>query len=369
MEFPELEIQISGKLKKEKLAFFSTFCLLISLLEFKVTWAELEGSILPSTFLLIHAMLSTAAIAFLCLYWIKKWDLRFSLLFAILLTSLGPMGAGMTMLIVGFYLLESKFFANGNSLMDVLNPHFENRKSTLIFNRITYGMEDTEIKPKSASYQDVMLFGTDKQKRSALEKIGRYFRPEFVPFLEMAMNDPNTTVRVHAGSTFSRLQTQFYNHYIKLEELQKSHPSDLNVLLAFAQHCEKYANSRLLTHDSEIKIRHLAIESYLKYLEAFPDQFASLLSLATLYYGLEDYEKGLHSIDEILKTNPLPPAIVYLIQMKTLFSLKRFSDLRQLSKRSLSFDLDDPDAEELKKLMLMWKEVDKDKVAIKRGQV
>lgn len=356
MEFQNLEIFKSFAEKQERMGLFIPFCLLISILECFFVYMTFQEQIGIINFFLLHLILSGACLAFLMFFTSLQYDIRFPLLLTLFFSCLGPLGALMTLFIGCMYIVESKLFENDSSLMAMFFPDFGKRKSSFLYDRITYGMEDIGIRREAVAYQDVMTFGSDNQKRQALEKIGRYFRPEFVPALHIALNDPSTTIRIHAGTTLTHLETKFDNQYVYLENLLKSHPNDLKYLLAYAQHCEKYVKSKILSSDRATRMKRLAVDAYEHYLNFYPNELSVLISLSFLYLDLENYEKSKQYIDRIFLLSKNLPAKVYLLLVKIFYEQKKYEELNNLSKQKLSFDVEDPDVEELNTILALWKQ-------------
>lgn len=354
MELEEIEVVNEWYAKEEKLALFFPICCIFFLVELFLVHPLLSNDLSEKIMALsIHVLLCLISLLIISTFKSFDYDIRFPLLFTILLTFLGPFGAAMTLLVICLYVLETKYLPNSEALLEVLYPDIKISKSTQIYNRITYGMEDLELKKITASYQDIMSFGSLKQKRSALEKIGRYFRPEFVPALQMAINDLNASVRVYAGTIYTQLESQFYNHYLKLEKLMLAKP-DLLHTLSFARHCERYVNSEILPADREKKIRTLAIDAYKRCLEILPKDSSILLSLSKLYLGEHQYENALFYIEQLEK-NKIVAAEVYLMHMRIYFEQKKYDLLHEFSHREIHVANTDPLANKLREQMELWK--------------
>lgn len=356
MELPEIDVILDWYAKKEKLFSFFIFCLFVFLGEILLLYAGLKGYLGWINIAVIHSLLTFVSIAVLAAFVRLQYDLRLPLLFVILLAFLGPVGAGMMLIIILLYAIEKRFLSDsGEGLLEVLYPDIQISKSTLIYNRIAYGMEDTEIKEGAASYRDIISFGSIPQKRNALEKIGRYFRPEFVPMLQMALNDPNPSIRVYAGTIFTQLETQFYNHFLKLEHLVKAKPNNLRYLLAFAQHGERYVNSKILAPDRVNKIRTQTLEAYQRCLKYAPYDREILLSLSSLYLNAHDYEKAIYYANQLISEHKIVPAKVYLNLMQAYYIQKQYDYVRKIAQQTNILGPEDPDAEELKELITLWK--------------
>lgn len=356
MELLEIEVLSNWYAKKEKLLLFSLFCIAVFAVEIFLAYAGLTAHLRWSIIILFHCLLSLICLAVLEAFAKRQFDIRLPLLLAILVTFLGPVGAGMTLLITCFYFLGKKFLSDpGKALLEVLYPDIEMSKSTYIYNRITYGMEDTEIKKGTASYQDIMSFGSTNQKRNALEKIGRYFRPEFVPALQMALNDTNSSIRVYAGTIFTQLDAKFYNLFQKLEKLIKANPDNPHYMLAYAQHGERYVNSKILAPDRASKMRNLTVDAYQRCLAFAPHDLQIQLSLARLYLDAQQYDKSLYYVDQLMQTKKTIPAEAYLILMQIYYAQHQYDKIRQLSHKDISLEVDDPDTNALKEMMAFWK--------------
>lgn len=279
-------------------------------------------------FILLHSFLTGMAIIYVVFLGYLKKDQRFAILLVLFLGAMGPFGAGLCLVTLLLY-QTYRHMVEGD-LLEALWPEIIHEKREILYERLLYGAEEAEKKGGELSFQDIMAFGNEKQKRTAIEKILKHFRPEFFPALFMGLNDRQNSVRIYAATAMTSLDKQFFDKYLVLRKLVQENPADSKALWDLAHHCEMYANSRILDTAREEKMHKDAIEAYEKYAKERPEDLSADLPLARLYLDINQPMRAKQWLEPLI-VEKNPPPEVYLTWMRILFDLKDYEALRQLN--------------------------------------
>ncbi len=279
---------------------------------------------------IIHMILVAVSIGIVKWFAHLGWDQRFSFLFAVLFTTMGAFGAAVCLLTLAIYSVYKHFISPMAELWEMLYPKIRLEKQDIVYERLIYGIEDASKEGAKVAFQDVMICGTEQQKRTVIEKILKHFHPQFFSTLFLALNDPANSIRVYAANAIASLDARFFEDYLLLKKQFKEHPHNPEVLLALAQQCAAYINSQILDVDREKKIRKEAIETYKMYLQLVPDDIQARLTLAKLYLSSQQPLHAKTTLEKVIQSGNRDPA-VYLAWMNILFELQDYVALRQFS--------------------------------------
>jgi polysaccharide biosynthesis protein PelE len=239
--------------------------ILITGIEIFIAFSLLKGSIPVEVAGIIHLLLVGGI--FVGLREIspnRQNSYDFSLL--VLCTAfLGPMGsAGITLGTLTRFAfkhasmpdqkLDSKFFLNNTD---------ESTIATLEIVQPDIGMVwagDT-----LASFSDVMFNGSIESKQAVIYLIMVNFKPHFSPALITALNDIEPAVRVQAATAMARIESQFLELSISLNEQYRQDPTNNFALLTLAKHLDAYAHTGLLDIERERVMRAEALNLFRRY--------------------------------------------------------------------------------------------------------
>lgn len=307
--------------------------------------------------LFLHCGIAACALWMIKLYPRLGLDLRFPYLFGLFITFLGPLGAGLAVIIVIFYMNYQRYFSGGKDILDDIFPEIKKKKSSELYDRVLYGMEAVEKKELNYSFQEIIVFGSDKQKRLALEKILKYFRPSFIPVLLRALNDSSNSIRVSAATIMAKLDKKFYNQYLSLEMKLKNNPDDPESYLTFAKHCDTYVSSKILDQNKAQEIREKAIHTYLEYLKYKPDDYETIVAISRLYLQDDHPLEARQHLESLMQKNTNYSAEVYKLWIESLYNLQDYTTLRSLQKNPpfpFPQNKEDIHYEELMNAIALW---------------
>lgn len=320
-----------------------------------------EWLVIRSDLSIIEAFVSHVLIANLCILFVylsshMEWDLRFPLLLTILVATLGPLGAVIFLMTLVLFQVYSRTAQTIKDLLSSLVPKFHSDPAKDVYERIVYGLEDFEPDVTPLPFMDVITFGTDKQKRLAIEKILRYFHPLFSPALATALQDENNGIRVLAATAVATLDKLYFDKYLALEKKYHLSPDNLKTILAFAQHCDDYAvTSEILDEDKSKQMISHAIEAYERCYKMDPKDLKVAGLLGRLYVKDNRHIAAKKHLEGVLVNSSIKvPVEIYKWYMCALYQLEEYSQLRRFATDSLPASKTSRFTQELKELIHLW---------------
>lgn len=261
----------------------------------------------------------------------KRQNINIPLFWLIMNMVLGPFGT-----IISIVTLLGYHRHHRSSLL--LDAHFTNlfsererEESHIVYERIIFGLDNSVESIGIEPFQDIMAYGSLRQKQTALMKITRYFRPQFSPVLLYALKDKEAAIRVQAATIIAKLERDYMKNYLSLEKALQHHPEDVEKMILFAQLCNEYAHSGLLDNDSKKKTRDKAIMIYEKCIILKPNDNTLKLNLGRIYLQAEAFEKAANLLKECIDDEGLSSPNLTLWYIEALFSLKLFKKIRSLA--------------------------------------
>ncbi len=190
------------------------------------------------------------------------------------------------------------------------------------------GMQKSGRHPTIAPFVDVLDHGSLAQKQAVVALIARHFRPDFAPALRQALRDPQNAVRVQAATAVSLIEAQATSEVLELERQRRERPGDVDLLLEFARHEDRYAFTGLLDPAREEESRTRAVAAYRDYLAVRPGDVDAWHQLGRLFARLGRHEEALGCLREALRQGGTVQTRLWT--MECLFHLRRFAELREL---------------------------------------
>lgn len=292
----------------------------------------ISGNIAFTTLLLIHLPLCVLAFSIAYAYKKMEWNLSFALLSAISLLFFGALGPLYILGAIFLYLIFGYFTDLPSSYKDLFKIAGKYDLVQTIYERLTYGQDTYNPDKLPTIFLDILVYGTVKQKRIAIDRILRHFRPEFSHSLYKALNDSSNSIRVLAASAVNRLDSQYMQQNHAFEKKYLSNPTDEKYLLNYAFQCESFSRLVFIDDERRQKMRNKAIELFEKYLKQKPTDQQVAVLLAKLYDIRKDYERSASCLEPFIKNPDKATEEVYRWYFSALFQLKRYDEIRMLSK-------------------------------------
>lgn len=300
--------------------------------EAALLWAVLDGRIGWPIVLAGHGVLS------LCLILLAAWrgwrghDTRLLCWLAWMTLTLGPGGPLATALLAVMTLIFTRSARPFDEWYDSLFPDDQETRSELLYRRLLEGREDAVAEGSVNSLTDVLFTGTTRAKQAVVALLARRFRSEFAPALQMALADPEASIRVQAATAASTIEERYHATRLELEDAVKAAPKDADALLALARHLDDYAYAGVLDEDRQRSVMADALNAYRaanRRLGAREDIDLAIGRLMLRLDLIEEAELHLSALS-LRYEDPRP----MLWHAECLFRLRRFDELRLV--------LDDP---------------------------
>lgn len=283
-----------------------------------------------------------------------KRDLRFIIMLTTLTAVMGSFGSFVFLTILLLYSIYLKTGENIKDFLSSLFPESEFSAVEKVYDRISHGLEKFDPESNPLPFMDVIEFGSEKQKRLAIEKILRFFRPEFSPALRKALEDPSNGIRVLAATAVNTLDKNLFEIYLSMLEKLRGGDEKMETLLAFANHCYLYVQSDILDESRSKKVILDAINAYRKILKRDPKNISVIEKLSRIYVKEGLYHEVLELLDPVIKKNETVTGEVIKWYMAALYYLKNYDQLEVFASAHLENAKDVSTSLEVKEMILAW---------------
>lgn len=290
----------------------------------------------------IHSILSILLAAWCWLMQLKKQDLRLPLSLWLMVTTMGAFGSGLVVCCIMLYAIYNHTATSFTEWFASIFPDTGSVEES-IYERLKFGWEDFSEKHGVVPFKDVMLLGSEQQKRLALAKIARHFKPEFAPALRIALASPSNPIRVQAAAIIARLEQDFSRVILHMEHSLEQRTNDPELLHQIGERCDAYAYSGLLDRLREQEFRRKAIQYFERFLAIRQGEQDALFALGRLYLRDGKPLKAYQSLKVIILAQRHPSSHIIPWMMECLYKLKRYGELKNFAETNYSrIDPQDP---------------------------
>ena len=246
--------------------------------------------------------------------------------------TLGPAGPVATALLTILTLIFTRSARPFDEWYDAPFPDDEESRSELLYRRLLSGREDAVAEGSVNSLTDVLFTGTTRAKQAVVALLARRFRSEFAPALQMALSDPEASIRVQAATAASTIEERYHATRLDLEETVRAAPEDSGAILSLARHLDDYAYAGILDSDRQRGVMADALKAYRAANRRLGAREDVDLAIGRLMLRLDMIEEAeLHLSALSMRYDDPRPALWHA---ECLFRLRRYDDLRLI--------LDDP---------------------------
>jgi hypothetical protein len=181
-----------------------------------------------------------------------------------------------------------------------------------------------------APFADILSFGQLSQKQELITLIANEFRPEFAHVLRMALNDPNSAVRVQAATAIARIEDQFSQRSQQLADAVLKDPRDKARVWDLATLLDEYATAGIMDRERAAAVRDQATKAYTDYLALAGEDAAARQAIGRLRLLAGDHlEAARWLAPRGGDAGTVPES--QLLYMEALFELRRFDELRRFA--------------------------------------
>lgn len=274
-----------------------------------------------------HVVVSALLAIWLRSRWRRGLDLRLPGLLAVSTPVLGPAGAVAVLFSALFHAVFRRHATGFHDWYLSLFPESETAPAQELFELIVSGREQAHV-AASESFTDVMTVGTPVQKQAVIALVSRHFRPAFTPALKLGLADSDPSVRVQAATATARVEHEFNERWLALDESVREDPEDPVRRTALARHLDAYAFCGLLDTNREAELREKALAGYHQALDRAPGDGTLRHDLGRLLLRLGHVEEAERIMAPLIADGAERGVLVWYAEC--LFRLGRFDDLRGL---------------------------------------
>lgn len=307
------------------------------------------------TKIVIHVAAVGLCLLVSAISYVKKLDARLALFLTLFTTCLGPLGTLVGLMMILLYPFYRRSSTRLGELLDTLMPESSPDEVAVLHDRIKYGLDQYDPDSKLYPFMDIICYGTVQQKKLAIEKILRYFRPEFSPVLKKALQDPESGVRVLAATAINAIDSLYFKKYLEMEAVVKESSNKID-LLNYARHCEQYAMTEVLDAERDKKMMVEAIRAYEEYLEENIDDLKSMGSLGKLYVLTGNNSKARLLLESVFRTYSTIPFEVYKWYLCALYNSREYDFLRQFAATLYDKFENKKGLEEIRNILKLYKD-------------
>jgi len=292
--------------------------------------------LVPADYKLIAASLvHLMVIEILCgwLYYEKKQghNLTLPILLLICIGSMSVFGSLICLITAGFFTLNRHDEGGFTRWLSELFPDEDNDESEALYERIIFGLDDNAANSTIEPFNDILVYGSLKQKQAVLVKMTRYFTPAFAPILRTAINDKDAAVRVQAATVITKIESGYASKIQQLEESYATLPDDLATMHALADAYRDYAISGIIDEQAASKATAKSIELYEALILCQPEIGAHKVTLGHLYLMDGQLEKAYIRFRQYIDRFGLTSSEIAIGYMETLLQLKQYDELRKVA--------------------------------------
>lgn len=312
------------------------FCVLLTLGHaFNIYLLFWQGTA-PLLNLIIHVVLVAISGFLVGLMSRSGLDTRFARLAFVSTAVMSVVGSVGTLLALVQSIFHLRFRSSFEEWYQSIFPRSQPTESEFIAESIELGRDEHPINYTVMSFMDVMEIGSEQQKRDVLSKMAASFHPAFSKAFKRALSDDSSSIRVQAATAITRIENQFHERLLKIENLYRGHPNNPVILKALADHYDNYAYTGLLDEGREMVNREKAYSHYMEYLNLRPEDATVRPKIGRLLIRMERHEEAAkwfkRCLDEGYGTDT--------IKMWYIESLYHIGDYDALRKAASSYQVD-----------------------------
>ncbi len=240
----------------------------------------------------------------------------------------GPLGPAGVLLAMAQERIRAGQAQSLDAWHEMLFPPTGADEQAELWRRVGQRASDRPGDQRVTPFLDVLAFGSVQQRQAVVGIIAMQFKPAFAPALKAALRDQHNVVRVQAATALARLEQEFLERTLDLEEAVVRDPHDVEALLALATHYDEQAFNGLLDPAREQECRAKAARGYEEYLRLRPDDRRVDLQLARLQLRRRLPREAEPRFRRLVGAGH-PGASLWL--MESLFAQKKYAEVRAVA--------------------------------------
>lgn len=304
--------------------------------------------------LAIHIILSV--IAGFAVLILKKmaFDTRFAMLAFVTSTAMSVMGAVGSFISLLQSVVYVRFRSSFEEWYQTIFPRGSYTNPEFIAEQIELKRDENPFNYSVMSFLEIIEIGSESQKREALTKMTTSFDPKFAPAFKRALVDDSSAIRVQAATSITRIENNFHERLLQIDDLHRQHPQNPVILKALAEHYDAYAFTGLLDVEREKVNREKAYDHYQGYLNLREDDRDVRAKIGRLLIRMKRHKEAANWLKRCLNEG-YNNQVIKLWYIESLYHIGDYENLRKAATSyqvNLS-DKNDPTSE-LSESIYLW---------------
>jgi polysaccharide biosynthesis protein PelE len=217
---------------------------------------------------------------------------------------------------------------------EAIYPEFPSTQEQELYESITSGKDETAASYSVISFNDMMNFGSEGQKRRAITKMTDQFHPLFAPVFKLALQDESNTIRVQAAASIVKIENQFSQTLHQIERLEQKSPKDSALKLGLARYYDSFAFTGILDENREAENRKLALQKYKQYLDMRSNDIEARIEAGRLLLRSNQAEQAVELFQDCIKAGYGNDTVKFWL-LEAYYQSERYEDLRRLAPEML----------------------------------
>lgn len=322
-----------------------------------IFYLYLVKSITFELLIVAHGIIVVSLAFLLKVFYRPIIDKRVNTVSILFIALMGPLGAAVSILAIALFFVLKVFFTDKDKeLLKYLLPQKKENYGEEIYNRLIYGLDSFDADKLPSVFNDVLVYGSERQKRIVIERMLRYFRVEFSSVLQEALNDANNSIRVLAATAVTRIDKQYSEENLLLLKHVQSKPNDFDGQIKLAKQSEEYSKLGFIDEQRRAKYRIMAVEHFQKAIEIDPGDAPARVSLSEIYYLLERYTDVIDCLNPVIESESSLQDQAIKWYLSAMFKLKKYAEIREFTRtKQLVLKEDSFEFDLLLYLIIIWK--------------
>jgi hypothetical protein len=192
-----------------------------------------------------------------------------------------------------------------------------------------------------------MQLGTVEQKRAVIEKILRYFQPQYADILQNGVKDENNGIRVLSATALIALSKEFLNTAEKLAMEVALDKDNFQLRLKYAMYLAYCGHTQILEEEHQEKVIQEALQHYQILASTFSQDESLSIAQATLNLLLKKPQHALDLLKPYLLKQKKMQKEINRAAFKAFYQLGLFNEMTALAEYEKKDSLDE--------LCLLWR--------------
>jgi hypothetical protein len=306
-----------------------------------------EGIVIKKESFILH--LIVCVFLYLYLYCMKRLnvDLRYPVLLAGTTVFTSVYGVLISFLVLVLSPLFAHYGGNEEDLFKAIFPELKKDHLSRLNNQYLKSHSRVSISCEIQPFREIMQLGTVEQKRAVIEKILRYFQPQYADILQNGVKDENNGIRVLSATALIALSKEFLNTAEKLAMEVALDKDNFQLRLKYAMYLAYCGHTQILEEEHQEKVIQEALQHYQILASTFSQDESLSIAQATLNLLLKKPQHALDLLKPYLLKQKKMQKEINRAAFKAFYQLGLFNEMTALAEYEKKDSLDE--------LCLLWR--------------